>query len=441
MTTYNAPIGTALVAGGKFAPPAWVTALAPNTWTALGASSFKSQAIALVGIETQWPGTAALGSIIDAFGDPVIDGEDIYFNGGGHGDGYWNGIMKVGMETLSMSVQQVATPGFCYPVGFPTTNNWPSGQGVDWMRTAAQHAPADLAFAAPFSAPRQTHEYGAQAVRNKPGVQKQIIWFYNAHKIYDFGTGTWTNRHESSTSFVTQRVATQADIQSPGLGTNIGPTVSLQQGTMAVYDDVTDKFFVTMVPGDGGGGWRNFFFKWDPATDTCPQIYRPTVPCRESMVWVKAGRHIFGIVSPYSVAYPSFSVYKGFRFNIDTEVIDYFDVTGNIPAFEASLAPEWVQEAVPYTYDSTRNMLVGWSHNQADRGNLYELPLSTFGTAGGTGTSADPYLWPQAKVAISNPPANPVSFRYNGLFYIQKWGVFVVFPHSDKPGYAFKRTT
>lgn len=430
---------------GRSAPPsgipAWVSSVPTLAWAPIsGSSTFMSQATALLGSGTQWPGTNSIGSIVDAYGDPVIDGTNIYHNGGGHGDGFWNGVLRSDMQTLGMSVEIAAAPGSCYPSGFPVNNNWPSGRGVDWMRTAAQHDPLDVSFAAPFSSPRQTHEYGGQATRNKVGVNKRIYWFYGAYKIYDLDARTWTTQHEhpQGGAYITGLVATRCNIVQPGLGTNIGPTVPLQQGTMALYDDVTDKFFVTIIPGDNGGGWRNFFFEYDPVTDTVPNIIRPQQPCRESMTWVKAGRYIYGITSPYSVPYPNFEIRVGFRFHIDNRTLEYFNVTGQIASFAANGSTQ--QEAVPYWYDSNANKLHGWNHWSGDRASIYTLDLATFGTHGGTGTFGDPYLWPQTKQTLSGTPPSIVSYKYNGIHFIPSWNVAVVFPHSTLAPYAIKMT-
>jgi hypothetical protein len=440
MTTYTAVSGAA-VYGGRVAPsdiPAWVASVPAQTWTPIpGASTFSSQATGLLGAGSQWPGTNSIGSIVDAFGDPVIDGTNIYHNGGGHGDGFWNGILKSDMRTLGMSVEIAAAPGTCYPAGFPNAN-WPSGRDVDWMRTLSQHSPADVAFAAPFSSPRQTHEYGGQAVRNKPGVPKQIYWFYNAHKVYDFDSQMWTNRHELGQDYITQKVAARCDIVSPGLGTHIGPTVNLQQGTMALYDVVTDKFYVTLIPGDGGGGWRNFFFCYDPSADTVPSIHRPQQPCRESMVWVQAGRYIYGITSPYSVPYPNYTQSEGFRFHIDNQTLEYFTVTGDVASFAASGSGGAMQEATPYWHDSNTNKLHGWNHKPSDRAGIYTLDVATFGTHGGTGTFTDKYLWPQTRTTLAGTPPSSVSFKYNGVHFIPAWGGAVVFPYSTLPPYFIR---
>lgn len=433
MTTYAAASG-ATVYGGRV--PNWWLSVPSQTWTPIaGSSTFMSQATGLLGSSTQWPGTNSTASIVDAYGDPVIDGTDIYHNGGGHGDGFWNGILKSSMQTLGMSVEIAAAPGSCYPAGFPSAN-WPSGRAVDWLRTLAQHNPADVAYAAPFSSPRQSHEYGAQAVRNKAGVPKQIYWFYGFHKIYDFSSQMWTNRHELGIDYITQKVAARCNIVQAGLGANIGPTVSLQQGTMALYDVVTDKFYVTLIPGDAGGGYRNFFFCYDPAADTVPSIHRPEQPCRESMTWVQAGRYIYGITSPYSVPYPNSTQSKGFRFHIDNQTFEYFTVTGSVPSFAADGGTQ--QEATPYWWDSGTNKLHGWNHNATDRAGIYTLDIGAFGGSGGTGTYADPYLWPQTRTTLAGTPPSSVSYKYNGVHFVAAWGLAVVFPHSSLQPYAIK---
>ena len=426
--------------GGSFAAPgtpAYVLALADNTWTPVGTSWF-NQATGLLGSETQWPGSAAVKSILDAFGDPILDGEEIIGSGGGHGDGFCNAMPAVNLRTLSMSLRIGATPGSCYPPGFPNAV-WPSGQGVDWLRTAAQHAPADQAYAAPFSAPRMTHRYGGQVVVSPSGSPRRGVWFYATMNEFNLETNQWTNAHERPGDYIIQKVAARANIQFPGLGTNIGPTTQLQQGTMAVYDEVEHLAYVTLIPGDAGGGWREFFFAWNPADDTVPAVYRPAVPCRESMVFVKGGRYLYGIITPYSVPNPYRIMDTGFRFNLDTKTFQYFKIVGDIASYEVSASPQWQQEGMPYLFDSARGKLVGWSHNQGDRANLYELTVDAFGTQGGSGTIGDPFLWTQTKVALAGTPPNKVSYKYNGFFYIPQWGIYATLPHSELPLYVIKR--
>jgi hypothetical protein len=439
MTLYSAPTGTVKIAGGLEIVPSWVSSIPSNTIAPIEATTWFSRASALLGPEIQWPGTASIRAIVDAYGDPIKVGKKVYFSGGGHGDGFCNAIPVYDLETRTMSIDIAATPGSCYPPGFPNAT-WPSGQGVDWLRTFSQHAPADQSFAAPFSAPRMTHRYGGQAARTKEGVPQEIMWFYATPNKYNLTTKSWGNQHELGGDYVIQRVATRANIVQAGLGTNIGPTVTLQQGTMALYDEVTDRYYVTLIPGDAGGGWRNFFFCWDPNTDTVPSIHRPAVPCRESMTWVQAGRHIYGITSPYSVPYPNMQQRVGFRFNIDTQAIEYFNVTGQYPIYQQSAGSgAGGQEGVPYLHDTTRNTLVGWSHNVTDRGSLYELPLNTFGTQGGSGTFADPYLWSQSKITLSGTPPSIVAYKYNGFWYEPDYGLYIVFPRADSPPYAIRR--
>lgn len=438
--SYFAGVGQAMH-GGIYSPsglPSWVTSMAANTWTPLGGTSWFSQATALLGNETQWPGTAAVKSILDAFGDPILDGEEIIGSGGGHNDGFCNALPALNLRTLNMSLRITATPGTCYPAGFPNAT-WPSGQGVSWLRTAAQHAVADQAFAAPFSAPRMTHRYGGQVVVNAAGTTRKVVWFYATMNEFNLETNQWTDAHERAGDYIMQRVAARADVQFPGLGFNVGPTVQLQQGTMAVYDELYNKAYVTLIPGDAGGGWRDFFFCWDPANDTVPAVFRPAVPCRESMVFVKAGRYIFGIISPYSVANPNRVMSDGFRFHIDSQTFQYFRVVGNVASYTVSASSEWLQEGMPYLYDAARGKLVGWSHNQGDRANIYELTLNTFGTQGGSGTIGDPFLWNQSKTAMAGTPPSQVSYKYNGFFYLPQWGVYVTLPHSTLPAYAIKR--
>jgi hypothetical protein len=372
-------------------------------------------------------GTSPIASIVDAYSDPVYDPTQhrLQFLGGGHGDGSCNAIVGLDLATLKYELTAAPTPSTAYPPGYlvQTPYVYPSGLPLAWFHTAAQLTDSqDTPFAAPFSAPIQTHQYGSQAVRAKKGVAREIHYFYSQYKVFDLDAGAWTQAHEQGADFIAQRVAAQAELQSPGLGANIGPATPLQQGTMAVYDDVTDAFFVTLIPGDAGGGWRNFFFRYEPATQKVTKIYRPEVPCRESMTWLRAGRWIYGITSPYSIPYPGMTLNTGFRFNIDTEVTEYFKITGDVVSF--NIGSE--QEAAPGFYDVEHDTIYSWNHNAADRAGLYELTPSDLGKSGGAGTAADPWVWPQTHVLLGGTPPAEVAYHYNGLYYLADWQVMVV---------------
>jgi hypothetical protein len=377
--------------------------------------------------------------MVDAYSDPTFDPTThrLHFLGGGHGDGTCNAIVTLALDTLTYSLTAPPTPSTAYPPSYlqSTTPSYPSGLPLSWFHTDAELSdPADKPYAAPVSAPLSTHQYGGQAVRYKSGGPHEIQWFYLQHKVFDLEAKQWTNAHEQGLDFISQRVGTQANAQVQDLGTNIGPTVPLQQGTMALYDDVTDSYFITLVPGDAGGGWRTFFFRYDPAGQTVPKIYRPEVPCREDMGWVRAGRWIYGITSPFSVAYPNETLNMGFRFNIDTEAVEYFNVTGDVVSFQTGVS----QEAAPMWFDSSLNAFYTWNHNAQDRSGVYELREQDLGQHGGSGTAADPYLWPQQRIELSGTPPSQVTYRYNGAIYIPDWDVMVVMPASGQPLYALR---
>jgi hypothetical protein len=382
-------------------------------------------------------GTAPIAAIVDAYGDPAVDplARAMHFYGGGHGDGTCNAIVSLDLRTLRYTLTDPPTPSSAYPPDYLVSGyRYPSGLGLDWFRTRAQLTdPRDLPYAAPVSKPVSTHQYGSLSVRAKRGVPREMHGFYAQYKVFDLTSRTWTDAHEKGQAALAAKVAAQSNRQFPGLGANIGPSVPLQQGTMALYDDVTDSFFVTLIAGDAGGGWRNYFFRYEPSTQAVTKVFRPGIPCRESMGWLKVGRWVYGFTSAY-LPYPNQTIDRGFRFNIDSEAIEYFRLTGAVVSFRT--AP--TQEAAPTWYDASTGKIYSWNHQGADRGALYELSLSALGGAGGRGTVDDPWQWTQTRVELSGTPPANVSYRYHSPFFVPGWNVVVVMPHSNSALYALR---
>ncbi len=88
----------------------------------------------------------------------------------------------------------------------------------------------------------------------------RTFYFYGGYAEYDTLTQKWYGREinlgEQLVKFRTQYGA-----------------VGLQQGTRAHYDPVTDRMYITLNPGDGGGGWRTAILIFNPNTRQIESIH------------------------------------------------------------------------------------------------------------------------------------------------------------------------
>lgn len=446
MPTFTGATGKRTFYFGRSAPPsgipAWATSAASNAFTSLapsGAATWNAGAGAVVPAGA-YRGTNPIGSILDAYGDPVLDPvtNKIYAIGGGHGDGSCNAVIGFDLATLSYFIECNPTSPSEYPPDFLTVITpgvgyaYPSGAHMHWHKTLAQLPDiADQPYATAISKPIPTHQYGSQAVRYKTGVPREIHFFYAQYKVYNLDTRAWNLDHELGLYWISNKIADRQEVQEAGTGNTINRSLVLQQGTMAVYDDVTDKYFVTLV----GGGYRYGFFVWDPATQDCTKVIRSTgFPVIESVPFLKIGRWIYCITSNPALPYTTKNYDRGFRYNIDTEVFEYFSVIGQA----LSISVDSSQECAPAFYSPNTGKLCQWNHTSSDRQNIYEFDVATFGTEGGAGTTGSPYLWTRTKRALGGTAPGSVSYKYNGVMYVPSYGAAVVFPHSTLPPFAIK---
>lgn len=440
------PSGTTQIYLGRTAPPsgipAWVTSMSSRTWTQLSAPTFLAGANSVI-TPGAYRGTNPIGAIVDAYGDPVLDPvtKKVYFQGGGHGDGSCNAMPAFDLATLSYFLENSATPPSTYPPSFFVTitpgvgYTYPSGLAIGWHRTLAQLSdPADQPYAAPISKPFPLHRYGGQAVRTKSGQPKEIHYFYGQPRRYLLDTHEWSLDHEIiPSSWLQDAVCDRADIQTPGLGNNLVRGGNLTQGTMCVYDEVTDKFLVTLI----GGGWRYGLFLWDPATQSCPWMVANTgagFQILESAPMVQAGRWCYIFSSNYLLPYTQRVIDRGVRFNFDTRAIEYFTLTGVSLSYNLNSN----QECAPAWYSPDTNKIAFWNHTSSDKQNIYELDVGAITSGGGTGSIGSPYSWSMTKSAMAGTPPGIIGYKYNGVMQIPDWGVAVVFPHSTVAPFAIK---
>jgi hypothetical protein len=409
----------------------------PNfTWVELPGTNFLSAANNLIptnyncndpvtGKSSQgyFIGTNNIDGMVDAYGDPVPDipNRKVYIYNGGHTNGSNNGMIQFDMAKLTYALTIPPTPSCAYPPGFNNGSNqpgpliYPSGLGSAYFRSSANLSDSrDLHFAAPQDAPTVTHNYIANAIRNN-GV---IHMFYANYHEADTVSRSW--RHLDDVDLGAQLYAINPNYTS----------FPLQQGTAAVYDDVTDKFFVTMVPGDQGLNWRHGIFKFDPVTRLIVPGSVVGVGTTESMNLLQAGRDLYGFT--YTGNYPGpMSTDQGWKFNIDTGAVTYLKVIGDQATFSYNSATEAI---VPF-YHPGLHKIIRW--NFATEPNAMYV-LDTTPTAG-SGTSGDPYQLPQTRVAVTPSGATPVGqYCYRRLYYDGSAGVALVLPHADSNWFAIK---
>lgn len=441
-TGRNLSVGqTVPVTGGA---PVWATSLVADTFVALpGATAFRSWANANIPAGA-YQGSNPMGAMLDAYCDPAYDatGEDQLIYGGGHGDGTCNAVIAFNHRTLAYRLVGQPTPPTKYPplyvpaVGSGRKNIYPSGaSGEGGVYDAFSTPPlrsgghfrdnltnaADLAYNT-ARARASSHMYGAAAVRN--GV---VHYFYQTYAEFNIAAGTWANLGDYPSNFTlyTQLITFRPEYNS----------VELQQGTMVVYDEVTDRFLVTLIPGDNGGGWRSAIFVFNPVGRVIEQVIEFTDSdyglLSPSVNLVKVGRQLYVFTKLSGIAYPNSRMHQGFILDMDTYAKKKFVLTGEQPGSEFN-ETTGNQESIPSFYDGVA--IRRWNYSPTQRGFLYSVGLTP---ESGTGTTADPYVLRQTQRVINNAPTAP-SYIYNRLIWYPAAGCAVLIPTSLLPPMAIK---
>ena len=437
---YTAPSGTTAIYGGKFDVPSWVSSVPSRTFYSLassGAATWNTGAGAVIPSRA-YRGTNPIGGVLDAFGDPVYDplAKKFYFFNGGHGDSSVNSVVSFDVDTLIFELECDASPTSEYPPNYiDGLGNYtlPSGLFMGNFFRPLDQLPnvLDQPYAAAISKPVADHRYGSQDVRAKVGYNRRIDYFFAVSKTYDLDTHSWVFEPSFTEDRlqVVREMGARANIQTAGLGTNIGFTDQaehqLKEGTMSIYDSTTDNHLVTLV----GGGYRYGFFIWNAETRTCSRVVDnpgPGFQILEAMPIVQAGRWAYLFTSDVSLT-PDREINRGIRYNFDTGVIEYFNITGTIPEYTVSAGT--TQEGAPAWYSPATNKIAIWNHNVTDRQNIYELDVGAITSGGGAGTYASPYSWTMTKSAMSGTAPSSVSYRYK-IYQIPEYNVAMIFPHS-----------
>lgn len=415
----------------------WSVGMATDTWVPLTGTTWSSWASANLPAGA-YKGTNPFNAIVDAYCDPASDSGAEYFYGGGHGDGSCNAVVKFDHESLTYSIVGTATPPAKYPPNYvngaalqPGPLTYPSGldgQGFFCDSTILTD-PADTAYATPV-ARASTHMYGAAAKRGNV-----VHYFYLRYGEFNAVTGTWDGRGVS------------LGAQLSAMFSNYG-TAEPDIGTQAVYDSVTDRFFLTLNPGDNSGSWRNGIAVFNPNTRTIDAVME--FGDRGSMYTggnpvVKVGRKLYVFIKTAATDYTSpQSLNAGVIVDMDlaaaasgrvntpsTAQVSKFVTSGDdIGTFLGSSSN---QETIPCWYDGTA--IRRWNYEATKKANIYSVSLTP---SSGSGTAASPYVLPQTARTLSGTPPASIAYVSKRFVWDQASGCALVLPISSSTWYAIK---
>ena len=241
--------------------------------------------------------------------------------------------------------------------------------------------------------------------------------FYLSYGEFDTVSKTWS-MDAANVRFGEQLVAAFPQFNN----------LPLQQGTVATYDEVTDRFFVTLNPGDWGGAWRNRMLVITPPPPgdgpggrTIEAIISPgnLGEILNSVGVFKVGRKLY-ILLKTPRANPAV-MNTGLIFDMDTRVFQRFIVAGD-PS-RLTFVEGVIQETIPGWSDGSRIHL--WNYNAANKGVISTLNLTP---TGGTGTLPDPFVLTRTETAVANPPSPVYTYR---LDFDVASGCVVFIPSAD----------
>lgn len=368
----------------------------------------------------QYYGTAPFEAIVNAYCDPANDPalNAQFFYGGGHGDGSCNAVCKFDHASLQWSLVGQPTPPSVYLPGYPLSPTYPSGLPFNgWFLSRNELSNAlDLPFAAPALARVSTHMYAAAAKRGD-----RVHYFYLSYGEFDTKTGTWSGREVDLGAQLVQF--------RPQYG-----SVPLQQGTVAIYDKVTDRFFVTLNPGDSGGGWRSAIMVFNPNTRRIESVHESNEATfglvLDSLNLCMVGRDLFCFTKLGRYSEPTL-MNQGFIFNMDSKSFKRFVLTGDTDGstFEFSA----IQETIPSFYDGIA--IRRWNFQPSLRNRIYSVnpaPIS------GTGTSDSPLVLQQTARSIAGAIPTSPRFVYTRLMYNEPAGCALLLPEASADWVALK---
>ncbi len=399
--------------------PAWADSIEVDTWSSLRGTAFAPWAKANIPAGAYY-GNEPFNSIVNAYCDPANDpllGAQ-YFFGGGHDDGSCNAVIKFDHQNLSWSLLGQPTPPSVYLPGFPRAKTYPSGRLFDgWFLPVGELPDArDHVYAAPALARASTHMYSAAVKRGT-----RLHYFYGHYGEFDTATGQWLGRGVD--------LGAQLTKFRPQYG-----TAPLQQGTVAMYDEVTDRMFVTLTPGDAGGSWRSAIMVFNPKTRGIESVIESNASTfgfvSESLNMCRVGRDLFCFNKIGAYGQPSL-MNQGFIFNMDSLSFKRFVLTGDTQG--STFAFSNTQETIPSFYDG--RAIRRWNYQSADRSKIYSVdprPVS------GSGSTTEPLVFVQTVRNIGGAVIGQPKFMYTRFVYHGGAGCALMIPEATSDWVALR---
>ncbi len=416
--------------------PAWADEVPVDRWYSLRDTAFLPWASSNIP-SGAYRGTNPLAAIVNAYGDPAHDtmAGAQYFYGGGHGDGTCNAVCAFSHQTLGWRLigrptepavylpnylrtsEAVYYPSGRYFGGGSTTKGFPlPGEGGWFLAAADLPARMDSPHRAAALARVSTHMYAAAALRGQV-----VHYFYDTYAEFDTGSGTWTGQ---GVDLGQQLLGFRRQYGAP----------RLQQGTVAIYDEVTDRFFITLNPGDAGGGWRSGIIVFDPVSRRIEAIHETNAASYglvlNSVNLCHVGRDLYVFTKQGNYGQPQL-MNQGFVFNLDTRSFRSFVLTGDT---QGSTYPfSNTQETIPSWYDG--QAIRRWNHAAAFRDRIYSVALTPLQ---GSGTPKDPVVLRQTARTAAWPKGVEPLFVYKRLVYHARAGCALLLPQASSNWLALR---
>jgi hypothetical protein len=249
----------------------------------------------------------------------------------------------------------------------------------------------------------------------------RVHYFYLTYGEFDVATGAWSG----------QGVDLGRQLLRFRTQYNAYP---LQQGTVALYDNVTDRFFVTLCPGDNGGAWRSAIMVFDPNTRQIESVHESnarTFGLVDSSVNVcKVGRDLYVFTRVGFWAQPT-TMNGGFIFNMDSLTFKRFVLVGDTAGSTFPFSND--QDTIPSYYDG--RAIRRWNYCPEFRGRILSVDLNP---ESGSGTVSDPLVLRQTSIPITGAPPSRVKFVFSRLVYHSGARCALVIPTADSDWYALK---
>jgi hypothetical protein len=363
-------------------------------------------------------GTNPIESIVNAYCDPGRNGDLVYFYGGGHGDGTCNAVIEFNLRTLAYRLVGQPTPPSGYPPGYSAAF---SGGPLDWtypsgrlplgffLSNSELTDPADTPYANTL-ARVSTHMYAAAATRGTT-----THYFYRMYGEFNAATGQWAG------------YGVDLGAQLYAYATKYGNGF-LDQGTAAIYDATTDRFFVSMID----GGWRSGMIVFNPVTRQIESVHESGSfgLMNPSSCLVPVGRKLY-IFNKVAAVYTDPQVMnQGLIFDMDAKTFRKFTIVGDTS--RSVYLDNSTQETIPCWYDGTK--IHRWNYNTANRAYILTLDLTP---VSGTGTSGDPFVLNQTEALMSGTAPTPL-YVYSRCAYVPSAGCMIVLPVANSNWYALR---